>query len=179
MQSFRRYGGRLIVAGVIAVSAAKSWRASGPKLAAIEPSPHEPGAAEVAAGVKERVLERYLALDTLASAVFQTGMAVAIAGVTLGLTIASRYREVILVGSIFPLCAGILAVMAMVNVDDALPDLEQLAKKRREVTVAAALLIVGVGLVLVLFLVLLAVTEGGRLLVLLHIVTAQHANKHP
>lgn len=127
----------------------------------------------------EHVLERFVALDTLASAVFQTGMAVSIAGVTLGLTIASRYREIILVGSLFPLCAGLLAAMAMVNVDDSLPDLEHLTKKRREVTTATMVLIGGVSLVLVVFLALLALTEGSRLLVLLHIVTVQHANAHP
>jgi hypothetical protein len=127
----------------------------------------------------ERVFERFIALDTLASAVFQTGMAVAIAGVTIGLTIASRYREIILVGSLFPLCAGILAVMAMVNVDDSLPDLERLTKKRREVTVATMILILSVSVILLGFVALLALTEGSRLLVLLHIVTVQHANGHP
>lgn len=120
-----------------------------------------------------------MALDTLASAVFQTGMAVALGGLTIGLTVASRYREIILVGSLFPLCAGVLAVMAMVNVDDAAPDLERLTKKRREVTVATMVLIGGVSLVLVGFLALLALTDGSRLLVLLHIVTARHANAHP
>ncbi len=127
----------------------------------------------------EHILERFIALDTLASAVFQTGVTVFIGGVTIGLTIASRYREIIIVGSVIPLCAGILAVMAMVNVDDSVPDLERLAKKRSEVTVAAMVLIGGVMLVLAGFVALLALTEGSRLLALLHIGTVQHANAHP
>jgi hypothetical protein len=179
MRSFRCCGSKLFVAAVIAVSVAKSWRTSGPRIVATSSS-SEPGSGEVAAGTaREHVLERYLALDTLAAAVFQTGMAIAIGGVTIGLTIASRYREIVLLGSIFPLCASVLAVTAMVNADDALPDLERLAKKRREVSIATGILIGGVSLVLALFLLLLALTEGSRLLVLLHIVTAQHASKHP
>ncbi|MGO9763613.1 MAG: hypothetical protein ACLP1Q_20365 [Solirubrobacteraceae bacterium] len=178
MHSLRRWGNRLIVAGVIMVGIAESWRTPGTKLAAM-PSPNDPGAEEATARAeKEHVLERYIALDTLASAVFQTGMAVAIAGVTIGLTIASRYREIILGGSLLPLAAAILAVSAMVSEDDAAPDPKRLGKKRREVTLATGILIGGVSLILLVFCLLLVLTEGARLLVLLHIVTVPHANNH-
>jgi hypothetical protein len=115
-----------------------------------------------------RILESYRALDTLAAAVFQTGFTVSIAGVTIGLTVASRYSELVVVGGFISFFAAILAVLAMmIDFGGKAPDIDRFAEKKDLVKWATGSLVFGLLAVVIIFLILLASTEASGLVSLL------------
>jgi amino acid transporter len=113
---------------------------------------------------EERILESYRALDALAAAVFQTGMTVFIGGVTIGLTVAKRYSELVIAGSFLSLVAAIFAALAMISTRDKPPDAGSLKDKDVAVRWATGILVLGILSVVIVFLLLLAITDAGSLL---------------
>lgn len=105
------------------------------------------------------ILERYRALDALATAMFQAGVAVGIAGVTIGLTIVPRYGGVIITGGVLSLMLGLLAALPMIDFDESPPDAKRLRKKTTEVNGAALGLTFVILIAVVAFLILLAATS--------------------
>jgi hypothetical protein len=111
----------------------------------------------------ERALERYRALDPLASMVFQTGLALFVGGVAIALTVHSiPYRITIGTMGIPPFCSACTAGMAMLelaNADPETPTFHDLRRKRLSVESSGFWLVMGILLDLIAILLLLALTN--------------------
>lgn len=114
-------------------------------------------------GLDPSALERYRALDTLASTVFQTGLAAFIGGVAIALTVHSiPFQITIGVLSVFPFCCACTAGLAMLEIDHKNaehPSFGDLRKKRTSVESSAFWLVCSILFALLAILGVLALTK--------------------
>jgi len=108
-------------------------------------------------------LERYRALDTLAAALFQTGLAVFVGGVAIAFTVHSlTYRIILICASIPPFCAGCTAGFAMLDIaheDPESPTFYDLRAKRSSVESSGFWQISSILVALALLVFVLAITN--------------------
>lgn len=111
----------------------------------------------------ECALERYRALDALASTVFQTGLALFVGGVAIALTVHSLpYRITIGTMSVPPFCSACTAGMAMLELDHADPEqptFHDLRRKRLSVESSGFWLVLSILFTLAAIVLVLALTN--------------------
>jgi hypothetical protein len=111
----------------------------------------------------ERALERYRALDTLASMIFQTGLALFVGGVAIALTVHSLpYRITIGTMSVPPFFSACTAGMAMLELDHDDPEqptFHDLRRKRLSVESSGFWLVLSILFALAAILLVLALTN--------------------